>query len=42
MIPGVNDNEEHFLAIEMIAGKYPHIKIEKLKYHDMGRKKLRS
>ena len=40
IIPGVNDNEEHFRAIEKIAEKYPHIEIEKLEYHDMGRKKI--
>ncbi len=40
IIPGVNDNDEHFSAIENIAEKYPHIEIEKLKYHNMGRKKI--
>ena len=40
IIPGVNDNKEHFIAIEKIAEKYPYIKIEKLEYHDMGRKKM--
>ncbi len=39
IIPGVNDNEEHSLAIAKIAEKYPHIEVEKLEYHDMGRKK---
>ena len=36
MIRRVNDNYEHFFAIEKITEKYPHIEIEKLEYYDMG------
>ncbi len=39
IIPNVNDNEAHFIEIDKIAKKYPHIEVEKLEYHDMGRKK---
>ncbi len=39
IIPGINDDDEHAFHIAQIAKKYPHIKIEKLPYHDMGRKK---
>ena len=40
IIPNVNDHKEHSLAIANLAEKYPHIEVEKLEYHDMGRKKM--
>jgi len=39
IIPNVNDNEEHSLAIANFAKKYSHIEVDKLEYHNMARKK---
>ncbi len=39
IIPNVNDDDEHSLAIANLAKKYSHIEIDKLEYHDMARKK---
>lgn len=40
IIPGINDNDEHFAGISEVAGKYPKIKsVEFLPYHSMGRDK---
>lgn len=40
IIPGINDNNEHFNAIVELSGKYPKLKaIELLPYHDMGNSK---
>ncbi len=40
IIPNVNNDNNHTVNIANIAKKYPHIQIEKLPYHDMGRKKI--
>ncbi len=37
LIPGINDNDEHFRAIADISNKYPSIKaVEVMPYHDYG------
>ncbi len=40
IIPNVNDNYEHNNKIAQFAKLYPHIEIDKLEYHDMGRNKI--
>lgn len=41
LIPGVNDNEEHFRAIAGLSNKYPSIsKVELMLYHDYGSHKF--
>jgi pyruvate formate lyase activating enzyme len=40
IIPGVNDNEEHDLAIEKLRQDYRHIEaVERLPYHGLGEEK---
>jgi pyruvate formate lyase activating enzyme len=40
VIPGINDNEEHFYRIKKIMRQYPAIKsVELMPYHNMGRGK---
>jgi pyruvate formate lyase activating enzyme len=40
IVPGVNDNSQHFSGIARITSKYPNIEaVELLAYHDVGRYK---
>jgi pyruvate formate lyase activating enzyme len=42
VIPGINDNDEHFSAIRKLADKYPNLKgIQLMPYHRMGRDKAK-
>lgn len=41
MVPGVNDQEEHFQAIARLSGAHPGLRVEILPYHDMSRDKRR-
>ena len=43
IIPGINDNSDHFLAISELSKTYPQLHgIEILPYHDMGKNKSKS
>ena len=43
VIPGINDNKEHFSAIHDLERKYPNLNgIEILPYHDFGKGKATS
>jgi len=43
ILPGINDNQEHFKAIAALSKKYPRLRgIELLPYHDTGRYKFAS
>jgi glycyl-radical enzyme activating protein len=40
IIPGINDNKEHFIGINKLIKKYPKLQsVELLPYHNMGRDK---
>jgi len=39
IIPGLNDNKEHFRTIASLAAEMPRLKIDILPYHNMGRDK---